>query len=339
MKRWQLWVGMLISMLFLYLALRGLQLEQVWEAVRQANYLWLLPGIGVYFIGVWVRTWRWQILLKPLKSIKMRKIFPMVAIGYMGNNIFPARLGEVLRAVVLKRREDVAISSSLATIIIERIFDGMVMLAFVFLNLPELTILDSASGFAGNIQNVAVWGAVLFSAALILFLIAAAFPQKTIQFIQWMIRVVVPKKWKATVSSLMERFISGLETLRSPKQTMMIFLTSAVIWLLETGMYWMVMQAFPFQVSFLGLMLMNGIINLITTIPSAPGYIGTFDAPGIALLQALGVSGELAAGYTLVLHATLWLPITIVGAYFFLREGLGLTQAMEQSKGEVKSHE
>ena len=118
MKRWQLWVGILISILFLYLALRGLQLEQVWETVKQANYLWLLPGIGVYFVAVWIRTWRWQILLKPLKSIKIRKIFPIVAIGYMGNNIFPARLGEVLRAAVLKRREDVAISSSLATIIV-----------------------------------------------------------------------------------------------------------------------------------------------------------------------------------------------------------------------------
>jgi len=89
----------------------------------------------------------------------------------------------------------------------------------------------------------------------------------------------------------------------------MVFLTSIVIWLLETGKYWFVMHAFPFEVTFFTLMLMNGIVNLATTIPSAPGYVGTFDAPGIAVLQAYGVDKAIAAGYTLVLHVALWLPI------------------------------
>ena len=102
----------------------------------------------------------------------------------------------------------------------------------------------------------------------------------------------------------------------------MVFLTSVLIWLLETGKYWFVMHAFPFQVSFFALMLMNGIVNLATTIPSAPGYIGTFDAPGIAVLIAYGVNQATAAGYTLVLHVALWLPITLVGAYFFTHEGI-----------------
>jgi uncharacterized membrane protein YbhN (UPF0104 family) len=79
------------------------------------------------------------------------------------------------------------------------------------------------------------------------------------------------------------------------------------------------MHAFDFTVSFFALMLMNGIVNLATTLPSAPGYIGTFDAPGIAVLQAYGVPGAVAAGYTLVLHAALWFPITVLGAYFMFR--------------------
>jgi len=78
----------------------------------------------------------------------------------------------------------------------------------------------------------------------------------------------------------------------------MIFMTSIIIWLLETLKYWFVMHAFPFEVSFLVLMLMNGIVNLATTLPAAPGYIGTFDAPGIEVLEAFGVPGEIAAGYT-----------------------------------------
>ncbi len=114
-----------------------------------------------------------------------------------------------------------------------------------------------------------------------------------------------------------DRFLGGLASLRSPADVAMVLVTSVVIWLLETGKYWFVMHAFPFQVSYFALMLMNGIVNLTTTLPSAPGYVGTFDAPGIALLEAYGVTPEVAAGYTLILHAALWLPITLVGAYYF----------------------
>jgi uncharacterized membrane protein YbhN (UPF0104 family) len=90
------------------------------------------------------------------------------------------------------------------------------------------------------------------------------------------------------------------------------------------------MHAFPFEVSFFALMLMNGIVNLATTIPSAPGYIGTFDAPGIAVLVAYGVDRALAAGYTLVLHVALWLPITALGAYYLAQEGIQWRQQLRE---------
>jgi uncharacterized protein (TIRG00374 family) len=104
MKRWQLWVGIIISAVLLYLALRGLKLSEVWESIKTARYIWLLPGIAIYFMGVWVRSWRWHYMLRPLKKIPTRTMFPIVTIGYMGNNIYPARAGEVLRAVILKQR-------------------------------------------------------------------------------------------------------------------------------------------------------------------------------------------------------------------------------------------
>jgi glycosyltransferase 2 family protein len=104
---------------------------------------------------------------------------------------------------------------------------------------------------------------------------------------------------------------------------LMIFFTTVIIWLLETGKYWFVMHAFPgINVTFFTLMLMNGIVNLATTIPSAPGYVGTFDGPGIAVLEAYGVPQALAASYTLVLHVALWLPVTLLGAYYYLQQPL-----------------
>lgn len=335
MKKWQFWLGILISVLFLWLALRGLHLQDFWETVKQANYIWLLPGILVYFIGVWVRAWRWHYLLQPIKKIPTRTMFPITTIGYMGNNIYPARAGEVLRAVILKRKEGVPVSASLATIIVERIFDGVVMLAFVFVNLPQLAKMTGDSGFVGNIQQVAVVGTGVFLGALVIFLLAAMYPAVTTRAGGWVIDHFMPQRLREKVNGMMHKFLDGLASLRSPFNVLMVFFTSVIIWLLETGKYWFVMHAFDFKVSFFALMLMNGIVNLATTIPSAPGYIGTFDAPGIAVLTAHGVKQAIAAGYTLTLHVALWVPITLLGAYYMAREGLTWSDSMRE---ETKSN-
>ncbi|MBU4224702.1 MAG: flippase-like domain-containing protein [Chloroflexi bacterium] len=338
MKRWQFWVGLVISLFFMYLVVSKLEWGAFWLVVKTANYWWILPGVGVYFVGVWVRAWRWHYLLKPIKSIKTRTMFPITCIGYMGNNIYPARAGEVLRAVVLKRREGVPISASLATIIVERIFDGVVMLAFVFVNLAQLAKLADVSVPVGKwevtIQDLAVWGSAAFFGALVIFLLAAMFPKVTARFGQWFIERLLPVRLREKTSGILHKFLDGLESLRSPVNVLMVFITSLIIWLLETVKYWFVMHAFGFGVSFFTLMLMNGVVNLATTIPAAPGYIGTFDAPGIAVLQADGINQAVATGYTLVLHLALWVPITLLGAYYMAREGIKWSDALRtQAKG------
>jgi len=322
LKRWQFWLGIAISAVFLYLSLRGLHLGEVWQALKTARYLWLLPGIAVYFVGVWVRAWRWHYLLRPLKKISTNSMFPIVTIGYMGNNVFPARAGEVLRAAILKDREGVPISASLATVVVERIFDAVVMLGFVFFNLGALANLTHNSGFIGNIQQLAVWGSIIFIGALVVFLLAAMFPLVTERIVVNLINKVIPVRIREKTLGIALKFLTGLESLRSPKDALMVLFTTVIIWLLETGKYWFVMHAFDFQVGFFALMLMNGIVNIATTLPSAPGYIGTFDGPGIAVLAAYGVPVEIAAGYTFVLHAALWFPITMLGAYYYFRQPL-----------------
>jgi uncharacterized protein (TIRG00374 family) len=240
----------------------------------------------------------------------------------------------LLRAAVLKRRYGVPISTTLATILVERIFDGVVMLGFIFFNLAELSGLSSSSGFIGSIRSLALWGSIAFLGALAVFLLAAVFPKKVEEILIKIVNVLFPSKWREGASSIINRFMGGLESLRSPREALMVFITSVAIWLLETLTSWFVMHAFPFGVSLFALMLMNGIVNLSTTLPSAPGYIGTFDAPGIALLSAYGVIPAVAAAYTLVLHATLWLPITLVGGYFFAREGIDWSKELESAQME-----
>jgi len=331
-KRWHFWLGMAVSGFFLLWALQGLDLKQVWEDLQHGNYLWLIPSVAVYFLAVLVRTWRWDYLLRPLKRIAIRRLFPVVVIGYMGNNIFPFRIGELLRAYVLKRNEDVSISSSLATIVVERIFDGLTMLLFVFVALPTVPALPE------GLRLIVMAGGVFFLGALVVFLLLAARPATAARLYNPLIDHLLPKRYGLKLRGFIERFILGLAALRDVRHVFMIFFTSVLIWLLETVKYWFVMHAFDLQLSFFTLMLMNGIVNLSTTLPAAPGYIGTFDAPGIAVLVAFGVGRELATAYTLVLHAALWLPITLLGFVYMIREGLrwgDLTQASHLRETEA----
>ncbi|MCO5184104.1 MAG: flippase-like domain-containing protein [Anaerolineae bacterium] len=333
MKKWQFWLGFGVSAVFLWMALRGLDLSAVFVYIREGNYLWLIPSVTVYFIAVWVRTWRWDYMLRPLKKIPVRRLFPVVVIGYMGNNVYPFRIGELLRSYVLYRREDIAISASLATVVVERVFDGLVMLVFVFVALPLVPLPENAAW----ISNIVVWASAAFFVALILFFIMAARPQFAYQFAERMFNLFLPQRWREPLLGVTARFLTGLGALNNLRDVLMIFFTSVLIWLLETVKYWFVMQAFNMELSFFALMLMNGIVNLATTLPSAPGYVGTFDEPGIRVLTLYGVKANLAAAYTLVLHAALWLPITLLGFYYMIREGLSWSdfgKAVEVAQAE-----
>jgi uncharacterized protein (TIRG00374 family) len=317
MKSWKFWLGAIISALFLVIALRGLDLQQVWQDVQAANYWWIVPGVLAYFVGVWVRTWRWHYLLHPIKPISLRVMWPIVVIGYMGNNVYPFRAGEVIRAYILKKKEGVNLSASIATILVERIFDGLVMLLFVFIALPLVP------GLPDWLRQTVIFASLLFLGALFVFLGMATLPNFSRSLYQRVINRFAPPKLQPKLLLIADRFMEGIGSLASLRNILMVFFTSLIIWLLETVKYWFVMHAFNFTVSFFALMLMNGVVNLATTLPSAPGYIGTFDGPGIEVLKVFGVTPNVAAAYTLVLHAALWLPITLLGFWYMARESFG----------------
>lgn len=324
----QLLIGILISALFIYWALPGLQLHDVGDALRTANYWWIVPGVLVYFAGLWVRSWRWHYMLRHLKPVPTTRLYPLVCIGYFGNNVYPFRAGEVIRSVMLRRKEGIAVSSSLATVFIERIFDGLTMLLFVFLALPFAPM-------PANLRNLVVLTTVLFLAATLVFVWAAVNPQRLSAIYHFFANRLLPRRIRTVADDIYERFMLGLRSLSSPTDIIMIFATSVVIWLIETVKYWFVMQAFSFSVSFLVLMLVNGIVNLATTLPSAPGYIGTFDVPGIMILSAYGINASLAASYILTLHVALWVPVTLVGGWYFVREHLRWSDLGAASEGPV----
>ena len=258
-----------------------------------------------------------------------------MCIGYFGNNVYPLRAGEVLRSYVLKREYGVRMSASLATVAIERLFDGLTMLAFVFVALPMVAL--DAKGLS-DYRPWIIGFTALFLVALVAFLAIAPRPELVRRL------ATPPADWTArawaTVGggeraahrerllAVVDRFMLGLDSLARGRDVARIFGTSVLVWLAETIKYWFVMHAFEdLWVSFFTLMLMNGIVNLATSLPAGPGHIGTFDGPGIMVLVSAGVPQALATAYTLVLHVALWLPITALGGWYLWRSHISLRQA------------
>ena len=335
-KRWHIWLGVLISALFLYLAFRKVDFGLVWFHLKSAKWAWVLLGLVFYFAGVVVRAWRWKVLLNPLKPMSVKKLFPVVCVGYMGNNIYPARAGEFLRAFILKQKDDVSFSGSLATIVVERLFDGITILALVLFNLGRLVRLVTNPVMANNIR-IATWivgGG--FGVLLIVFLLMAIFPKKTRIVSSWLTRHLLPKKWRTKADGMIDKFIEGVGVLRSWHQILLVLALSFLVWVLEAGLYFGVMKALGLNLTFIDLLLVEGVVNLVLLVPAMPGGLGTFDAATKFMLELFKQGAEQALGFALILRVALWLPITALGAYYFVKEGFSLSTDIGQLKKEYQ---
>lgn len=335
LKRWHVWLGVFISVAFLYLAFRTVDFAQVWHYLKAAKWSWVLLGLGIYFIGVYLRALRWQRILNPVKRLPIKRLFPVVCIGYMGNNVYPARAGEVLRSVLLKQKDNVDVSASLATIVVERLFDAITILGLVLLNLGQF----SRRAGLEWVSRVAVIGGVVFGLILLVFLAMVFLPRKAEALFGWFIDHLLPAKASPVAKGIISKFILGLGALKSPLEALKVLLLSCLIWLAEAGLYWGVMRALNLDLTFIQLLLVEGIVNLVLLIPAAPGGLGTFDAACKAMLELFGVSADLALGFALLLRVALWVPITVLGAILFFREGFSLSTDLNALQSKYKSQE
>ena len=338
-KRWHVWLGLIISAIFLWLAFRKVDFTLVWQRLRTANLAYVALGIVAYFLALFIRTWRWKVLLLPMKRISLLRLFPVLSAGYMANNIYPARAGDLLRTVLLRKKEEVPISASLATIIVEHLFDGIAILALVLLNLRQLTNFAPNSQWVGIIETSASWVGLIFGLILLVFVSMVLLPEKMHRFTTWVINHLVPAKLREPVGGIIEKFTVGLRVLRSPLQSLLVMLQSVMIWVVEAGLYWGVMKAMGLQLSFQSLLMVVGIVNLVLLVPAAPGGLGTFDAATKSMMELFGVSPENALSYALLLRVALWLPVTLLGAFFFVKEGFGLTTDLQSIQEEYKGEE
>ena len=314
------WLGLLISLVLLIVVFYQTDPSKIWLALQQAQYIYLFPALALYFIGVGVRAARWHFLLRPIKPISARALFPPVVIGYMANDILPARMGELVRAYVLGRQENVSKAATLVTIIVERIFDGLTMLTFIVAGTLALNLADEELN-----ARLRLVGA-LFIAAILAFALLAGMPRRVERLAHFFIQRLPTETFRARATALTRALLEGLGVLRSPTDSLVVFALSILAWLFETGMYVVLAWGFNIFLPLPVFLVACAFANLVTIAPSTPGYVGVFDAPIVYVLTLFGVELNLATSYTLVLHAALIVPVTLLGFFYLWRAGLSLTQ-------------
>jgi uncharacterized membrane protein YbhN (UPF0104 family) len=312
----QIVVGALFSLVCLVLAVRGLALDRVAHALGQAQYALLVPALVLYFAGVWVRAVRWRALLRPIAQVSAGRLFPVVVIGYMANDVLPLRLGEVARCFVLRRREGVAQSAALGTVLVERVMDGLTMLVFMGLTLPLLP-------FSETLYRLMGAASALFVGVAVTLVVLATRPAVATRLVDGTLGRFGGRIGERG-RGLALTFLSGVGSLGGGGAALRIFALSCLAWLMEAGMYFVLMFAFPFAPSAALAVLTTAVANLGTLIPSSPGYVGVFDFIGKSVLVQFGVPDEPALAYVLVVHAALVVPVTLLGFYYLWRLGVSL---------------
>lgn len=315
-KRVAIGIGLLISAFFLYLAFQGLAPDQFLNSLRNVNILLLLVGAVIYFLAVTVIALRWQFLLRAVQMIPLYPLTQIVAIGYMGNNVYPLRAGEALRIYLLRRNFQVPVARATVTVVVERVFDGLVMLSFILFSLTQIDIQS---------QEVATAVAVaspLFVTAMLVFLFLAAQPNLLRRLVELLVGFL-PNKLATILATISEDIIAGLEGLRSPVYLIGTVISSFVTWGIEAVVYWIVMFAFGLELSYPVALLVVGTVNLAGLIPASPGQVGLYEFVVGSVLISLGIKPALATAYAVVVHLVIWLPVTLVGFFFLIRQGMG----------------
>ncbi len=331
-RKWIL--GLIISGVFLYFAFKTVDVKELKSSFLRARYIMILPTLLLIFIGHWIRAWRWHYLLKPIKKISLMNLFSALMIGYMGNSILPAHLGEFIRAYVIGRKEGISKSACLATIVIERMIDLITLLIIMMIGLALYPFPDwiIKSGLVLMILTIA---------ALILLIVLKK-RSGARSFFSHHIVSKFPGSISKPLSGMMDSFGSGIRRPKNKRDYITITVLSLLIWI---G-YWLVLYINFYTLHIQGLGITASIVLLIMTtisvvIPSSPGYVGTYHFLCQFSLGLFGVSPAVGLAYAIVIHALNIFSLLFVGMFFAWKEGIRLMKLNQDNRSSetIREHQ
>lgn len=335
-KRATVVAGLLLSVALLWWALHDVSVAEVLEHLGRANLGWLAAAVAVATGTFVLRALRWRVLLIPvLEGSSFDARFSAVCIGFMANNLLPARLGEFARVYAFARREPVSMSATFASLVVERLVDGVILILFL---LPAVWLAEFESpGAEATLRRVSVVAAGLVAFGLVVLGLLVRFPDRFLRLFGRAARRVLPESTADRAVGLLASFIAGLGALRHGRLFLHVMLWTAAVWLWNGTSFWLGFLAFRIEgPGFAGALLLQSVIAIAVSVPSSPGFFGPFEAATRLALVGFGIAPSLILSYAAGYHLGSFIPVTLLGLWYLHRMGLSLAE-VERSEEVVEA--
>jgi glycosyltransferase 2 family protein len=319
---------LLLTFGLLWFFFRNADMAQVWAEMRRARPGLLLGAVLVTGLTYALRALRWQYVLSPLGETHFANAFRATVIGFAATFLLPARAGEVIRPLLLARREGLPATATFATIILERLMDMVTVLGLfaIFVLTADPATISAQPAHLARVKAGGLVAAVVAAVAMTTAFVAAGHPER---LGRWALRIehVLPARLARLVAKFVESFTQGLGVMRQPRRLLVSLALSVPLWLSIAAGIWLTSLAFHITFPYVGSFLVMTILVVGVAMPT-PGAVGGFHAAyQIAVHSFFGAPDDRAVGAAIVLHAVSFVPVTLLGLFFMARDGLSLSRA------------
>jgi len=293
----KIFIGITVSLVLMWLAVRHVDIAEFTRALSSAHLGYVLFAFMVTIVVCLLRAMRWQLLFLPTKTVGLHSLLSVIMIGFLANNLLPARLGEVAMAYLMNKKEAVGKSCSLGTIFLDRLLDVFTLVGFLLISFLLYP-------YPFWVKRIAVVGILLLVILAILV---------------WL------SLFRKELCTHVLMFVDGLSVMRRPTVVIQAVLISAMVWAALAGGVYLLFVAFNFPLGFNAAVTVLVIVNLGLIVPSSPGFVGTFQFFCVAALSLFAIDKSHALSFSVVYHLSQWLPTTLAGLYCLNRENLKLS--------------
>ena len=310
--------GIVVSIFIIIYIICNINFLLVGLSFKKLNLSWVVIMIIVYLFGFILRGLRWHFMLLPIKYVRYKSATEGVIVGYMVNGILPARAGELARAIFIGNREAISKTSALGTILIERVFDGLVIIGILIVSSLILKF-DNANRELVN--SIAVVGSLIFGSAVVVALIGAKY-RKFVERPLFFIISYLPGKMSEKGVLISTNFLDSLNFLKTINKLSLIIICSICIWLVEGLVFWIAFIAFHLPGNLVMAYFTLAFVNLGMIIPTTPSGIGIFEGANILAFFFFGIPAESALSYSIAVHLIMIIPIVLIGLFIVNRYGM-----------------
>lgn len=300
-------VGLVVTVVCMYLAVRGVALQDALDALAGSDLLWLVPAVPVFALAIVMRAVRWWSLFAPEQRPPLRAVSYAMLIGYFFNNILPARAGEAARVIALSRRAPTSKAETVGTVVVERLFDVLALLVVLFAAYPWLPEISW-------VRAAAIFGAFVLTGLLVLVFVVVRYEERAVHWLLSPLRRIRREGVAERLEAAAVNATRGLVGLRSPRIALRGMALTIASWVTLGVSFWILTHAFALDLPLVAGMLVTVAINLSLVLPSSPAALGVFEAATVVALRAFDVPHAEALSYALVLHLLNLVPFLVIGA-------------------------